>query len=332
MPEQAPSLANVRAIQISEFGGPEVLRVVEVEEPTAPEGHVLVDVEFAGLNYADTHQTENSYLQPQRLPMIPGAEVVGRTEDGRRVVALLAGGGGYAEKAVAHRSVVFDIPDEVDDVTALALVLQGTTAWHLLRTSARLCPRESVVVHAAGGGVGTLAVQLAKRFGAGRVIATASSQEKRDLALQLGADVTVDVSTATSAEQVRDMLVEANGGDGVDVVLEMTGGVVHDGSLAALAPFGRMVVYGMAGREAPQPVRTSDLVTRSASLIGFWLVNAMRLPGGLGQVMEELLALAATGGLRAVNGGRYPLDRAGEAHQALRSRGTVGKLVLDVRS
>jgi NADPH:quinone reductase len=322
----------VRAIQISAFGGPEVLRVTEVDDPTAREGHVVIDVDAAGLNFADTHQTENSYLEPQRLPMVPGGEVVGRTEDGRRVVALLGGGGGYAEKAVAHRSVVFDVPDEVDDVTALALVLQGTTAWHLLRTSARLCPGESVVVHAAAGGVGTLAVQLAKTFGAGRVVATASSPEKRDLALQLGADVAVDVSTATSAEQVRDVLVEANGGEGVDAVLEMTGGVVHDGSLAALAPFGRMVVYGMAGREAPKPVSSSDLMTRSASLIGFWLVNALRLPGGLAPAMEELVALAASGGLRAVDGGRYPLDRAAEAHRALRSRGTVGKLVLDVRS
>jgi NADPH2:quinone reductase len=247
-------------------------------------------------------------------------------------VALLAGGGGYAEKALAHRSVVFDVPDEVDDATALALVLQGTTAWHVLRTSARLTTGESVVVHAAAGGVGTLAVQLARTFGAGRIIATASTPEKRELALELGADVAVDVSTATSAEQVRDVLVEANGGTGVDVVLEMVGGVVHDGSLAALAPFGRMVVYGMAGREAPQPVRSSDLMTRSVSLIGFWLVNALRLPGGLRPAMEELLALAASGRLRAVDGGRYPLDRAPDAHRALRSRGTVGKLVLDVRA
>jgi NADPH2:quinone reductase len=322
----------VRAIQINEFGGPEVLRVAEAEPPSPREGFVLLDVDAAGLNYADTHQTENSYLAPQRLPMVPGGEVVGRTPDGRRVVALLAGGGGYAEQALAHRSVVFDLPESVDDVTALALVLQGTTAWHLLRTSARLCPGESVVVHAAAGGVGSLAVQLARTFGAGRVIATASSSDKRDLAVELGADVAVDVSTATTADEVRDRLVEANGGQGVDVVLEMMGGVVHDGSLAALAPFGRMVVFGNAGRDAPQPVRSSDLMSRSASLVGFWLVDALRLPGGLGPAMEELLSLAGSGALRAVDGGRYPLERAAEAHRALRSRGTVGKLVLDVRA
>jgi NADPH2:quinone reductase len=322
----------VRAIQIREFGGPEVLRVTDVEPPAARDGFVLIDVDVAGLNYADTHQTENSYLSPQRLPMVPGGEVVGRTPDGRRVVALLAGGGGYAEQALAHPSVVFDLPDAVDDTTALALVLQGTTAWHLLRTSAEVAAGESVVVHAAAGGVGSLAVQLARTFGAGRVIATASSAAKRDLALELGADTAVDVSAAATAEEVRDLLVGANDGQGVDVVLEMIGGVVHDGSLAALAPFGRMVVFGNAGRTAPEPVRTADLMTRSTSVIGFWLVNAVQRPGGLRPAMEELLALAESGGLRAVAGGRYPLAHAADAHRALRSRGSVGKLVLDVRA
>jgi NADPH2:quinone reductase len=118
----------MRAIQITEFGGPEVLRLTEVEDPTPTGPLVIVDVTTAGINYADTHQAENSYLAEQQLPLIPGAEVVGTTTDGRRVVALLAGGGGYAERALAHPSATFDLPDAVDDLTALALVLQGTTA------------------------------------------------------------------------------------------------------------------------------------------------------------------------------------------------------------
>src|SRR3954447_6308262 len=210
----------MRAIQITEFGGPEVLEPREVDEPQAPEGGVVLDVSAAGVNWADTHQAENSYLAPAELPLVPGGEVVGTTPDGRRVVALVAGGG-YAEKALAFPAAMWEVPDGVSDAQALGLGLQGTTAWHLLRTSAQLRAGESVVVHAAAGGVGTLAVQLAKRFGAGRVIATASSPEKRELALELGADVAVDVSTATSADDVRDVLVEANGGKGVDVVLEM---------------------------------------------------------------------------------------------------------------
>ena len=130
----------------------------------------------------------------------------------------------------------------MDDVTALALVVQGATAWLLLHHTARVQPGESVVIHAAAGGVGSLAVQLAKALGAGRVIATASTAEKRELALSLGADVAVDVEV----DDVTAALREANGGRRVDVVLDMTGGVVTDGSLAALAPFGRLAFYGMA--------------------------------------------------------------------------------------
>jgi len=320
----------MRAVQITEFGGPDVLRLKELPDPVATGDLVAIDVEFAGVNFADTHQVENTYLAPQQLPMVPGAEVVGRTSDGRRVVALTVSGGGYAEKVLAHPSVVFELPDEVDDVTALALVLQGTTAWHLLRTLAHLQLGESVVVHAAAGGVGSLAVQLARQWGAGRVIATASTSAKRDLARSLGAHVAVDVSSAGTAEQVRDVLVEANQGRPVDVVLEMTGGVVTDGSLAALAPFGRLCLFGMAARTPPAPIGAGALLATSRAVLGFWLVHVLRRPGGVRVAMDELLSLARAGAIRAVDGGHYPLADAAEAHRALRSRGTVGKLVLDV--
>jgi NADPH:quinone reductase len=320
----------MRAIQITDFGGPEVLTLAEVADPPPTEGMTLIQVDTAGINYADTHQAENSYLAPQQLPLIPGAEVVGRDADGRRVVALLAGGGGYAEQALAHPSVTYPLPDAVDDLTALALVLQGTTAWHILRSSGHLRPGESVVVHSGAGGVGSLAVQLARTWGAGRVIATASSAEKRDLTLELGAHAAVDV-TDLDTDGVRAALVEANEGRPVDIVLEMTGGPVFDGSLAALASFGRLVTYGMAGRRRPTAVQPGDLLATSRAVIGFWLVHCLRRPGGLGPAMEELLSLAASGGLRAVDGGHYPLDRARQAHEDLRSRRTAGKLVLDVR-
>jgi NADPH:quinone reductase len=324
----------VRAVQITQFGGPEVLQVVEVEPPTLREGLVLIDVDSAGVNFADTHQTENSYLTPQTLPLVPGAEVVGRVRggalDGRRVAALTPSGGGYAAQVVAHPSTVFPLPDDVSDAAALALILQGTTAWHLLRTCGRLALGESVVVHAAAGGVGTLAVQLARQWGAGRIIATASSPAKRELALSLGADVAVDVATAGTADEVRDVLLDANGGRGVDIVLEMTGGHVADGSLAALAPWGRQVVYGMASRVPATPVAPAALMATTRSVIGFWLVHAVRLPDGLGQAMEELLSLVRAGRLRPVAGRSYPLAEAARAHRDLLSRGTTGKLVLTV--
>jgi len=315
----------VRAIRITQFGGPEVLQLVDDEpDPVPPPGMELLEIAAAGINYADTHQAENTYLAPATLPMIPGAEAVGHLPDGRRVVALLAGGG-YAERAAVAPAVAFDVPDGVTDGAALALVLQGTTAWHLLRTSARITPGESVVVLAAAGGVGTLAIQLARRFGAGRIIAAASTEEKRQLATQLGADVTVD----SRSEDLKGALEEANGGK-VDVVLEMAGGRTTDQSIAALAPFGRCVVYGMASREAPSPIDPGQLLVRSRGVIGFWLAHAMRDPARyLAGPMGELMDLTLAGDLTPVVGGTYPLSEATTAHRDLRERRTVGKLVLD---
>ncbi|MDQ4084772.1 MAG: zinc-binding dehydrogenase [Actinomycetota bacterium] len=314
----------MRAVQITEFGGPEVLTLTDLPDPTPGPGSTLVEVSRAGVNYADTHHVENSYLAPARLPLVPGAEVVGRTPDGRRVVALV-GEGGYAERAVAPESLCFDVPGEVSDASALALVVQGLTAWHLLRTSTRMAKGESVVVHAAAGGVGSLAVQLARAWGAGRVIATASSEEKRQTALELGADVAVDYT----ADDLTARLKEANGGRGVDVVLEMAGGTVFDASFAALGRFGRLVTYGMASRTAPKPVDPGRLMTGSTSVTGFWLIDCLTRTDMLAEPLAELFAMTSAGTLRPLLGGEYPLAEAARAHRDLRSRGTVGKLVLD---
>jgi NADPH:quinone reductase len=314
----------MRAIQITEFGGPEVLTPTDVPEPVPGDGQVRIRVAAAGVNYADTHQAEDSYLAPQELPLIPGAEVAGVTEDGRRVVALVTSGG-YAEVAVAYEPLAFPIPDGVSDGQALSLVLQGTTAWHILRTSARLTEGESVVVHAAAGGVGSVAVQLAKAFGAGRVIASASSGPKRDLALSLGADAAVD-STSTS---LKDDLQEANGGKKVDVVLEMAGGSVFDASLAALAPFGRLVTYGMASRSAPKAIHAGELMSRSRGVIGFWLAHCFTRPHMLAEAMDDLFARVTGGELHPVVGDTYPMSEAHRAHEDIRARRTTGKLVLD---
>lgn len=315
----------MQAIQVTEFGGPEVLVLREVDEPEPMDGFELIEVSSAGVNYADTHQIENSYLAAAQLPLIPGAEVAGTTPDGRRVVALL-NGGGYAQRALAHPVSTFDVPDDVQDGQALALVLQGTTAWHILRTSARMSEGECVVVHAGAGGVGTLAVQLAKRWGAGRVIATASSPAKRDLALELGADVAVDANV----DNMKEALQEANDGAKVDVVLEMTGGPTFDGSLAALAPFGRLVTYGAASRVPAKSIEPGALIGTSRGVIGFWLAHCFTRPGMLSEPMAAMLAMVSAGELRPVVHGTYPLAEARRAHEDLRGRGTTGKLVLDL--
>ena len=318
----------MRAIQVSRFGGPEVLELVELPDPEPSGGLQRLQVESAGVNYADTHQAADDYLARQTLPFVPGAEAVGRLDDGSRVVALLSGGG-YAEQALAHPATTFALPDAVDDATALAFVLQGTTAWHLLRTCAHIAAGESVLVVSAAGGVGSLAVQLAKEMGASRVIATASSQDKCDLASELGADATIQAGEGVVAKDLTDAIREANEGKPVDIVLEMTGGPVFDASLSALAPFGRLVTYGMASRTPPSPIDVGRLMAATRAVIGFWLMQALRLPGGLRPAMDELLELHAAGRLRAMHGGTYPLADARRAHEDLASRRTHGKLTLD---
>ena len=314
----------MRAIQITEFGGPEVLTVSDVAEPVAGPGQVLITVDRAGINYADTHQVENSYLSKTELPLIPGGEVVGHTADGRRVVALV-GSGGYAEKAVAHAPYTFDVPEGVSDGDALALVLQGTTAWHLLKTSTHLQPGESVLVHAGAGGVGSLAVQLAKLWGAGRVIATASSEEKRKQVLELGADAAID----GTPEGLKDRILEANGGKPVDIVLEMVGGQTFDESFDALGRFGRLVTFGAASRQQAAPIEPGRLMKGSKTIAGFWLADCFANPALLGEPLTELFDLTSSGKLHPIVGGEYALSDIATAHQDMRARRTVGKLVLD---
>jgi NADPH2:quinone reductase len=314
----------MRAIQMSEYGGPEVLELVELPVPEPGDGEVLIRVTRAGLNFSDTHRRTNSYLAKDDLPLVPGSEVAGvRADTGARVVAL-SGDGGYAEYATAPAALTFPIPDGVDDATALALVLQGLTAWHLYRTCGRVAAGESVVVHSAAGGVGSLAVQLGRPMGAGRVIATASTQDKRDLARELGADVAID----GSAEGLKERLVAANLGAPVDVVFELAGGAVFDASLAALAPFGRLVTYGIASGEN-NTVRSGDLMRRSRAVVGFWLMHCIGRPTMIDEALADLFGRVDRGELRVVTGPAYPLEQAAQAQSDLAGRRTTGKVTLD---
>ena len=313
----------MRAVQIDEFGGPEVMQVVDLPKPEPQEGQVLIEVSRAGMNFADTHQRENSYLARYEVPLVLGGEVAGRTEDGTRVVALLASGG-YAEYALAPKEMVYEIPAELEDGAALALLIQGLTAWHLFRTSARLAQGESAVVVSGAGGVGSLALQLAKPFGAGRVIATASTEEKRALTLELGADAAVD----PAAEDLKAALIEANEGRLVDVVLEMSGGRVFDGCAEALAPFGRIVAYGIASREQ-NSVETGRLMRKSRSVIGFWLMHCLGRRDMMEEPLADLFERAARGELVPKIGETYPLSDVRRAHEDMQGRRTSGKLLLD---
>jgi NADPH:quinone reductase len=313
----------MRAVQIDEFGGPEVLGVKDVPTPEPADGELLIKVERAGMNFADTHQRENSYLAKYELPLVLGGEVAGTTEDGRRVVALVPSGG-YAEYAVAPEATTFPLPDGVEPDAALALLIQGLTAWHLYRTQARVAQGESVVVISGAGGVGNLAVQLGKPMGAGRVIATASSEEKRELTLELGADAAVD----PNSDDLTAALIEANGGERADAVFEMAGGRIFDQSIEALAPFGRIVTYGIASGE-PNQVETGRLMRKSRSVIGFWLMHCLGRPDMMEEPLADLFDRVARGELRPQMGATYPLSDVKQAHEDLQGRRTSGKLLLD---
>jgi NADPH:quinone reductase len=312
----------MQAIQIDEFGGPDVLRRVELPDPEPSDGETLVEVARSGINFADTHATRNDYLAEQALPLVPGAEVSGRTPDGRRVAAILASGG-YAEKVVVPESFLAPVPDEVDDDQAAALLLQGLTAMALVRRCARLEPGETVVVEAAAGGTGSLSVQIAKRAGA-RVIGLASSEEKRQLVERLGADATVDSRSA----DLKEAILAANGGERVDAVLHMSGGDAFDAELSALAPLGRMVVFGIASREQRE-VSTAALLRGSKSVVGFWLVHLLMRREIVAPMIGELFAMVGRGELEVTVGEVYPMSEAARAHEDLIARRTTGKLLLD---
>jgi NADPH:quinone reductase len=313
----------MKAIQITEFGGPDVMKLVDCEDPIIGDGQELIDVTAIGINYADTHQTENSYLSPQKLPLIPGIEVVGTTATGVRVLAPIDGGG-YSQKAVTHSAALIPIPDSVTDQQALAMLVQGSTAWHILKTVGHLKAGESVVVHAAAGGVGSVAIQLAKMWGA-KVIAVASTEKKRSLAKSLGADEVVD----STIENLGDAIKAANGGKRVNIVLEMVGGKTFDQSLEILAPFGRLVTYGMASRTAPSLIQPASLMGGSKTISGFWLSHCFGKKELMNDVIAQLFKLIEEGKLKPVIGEVFPLSQATLAHKSMLARETMGKITLN---
>ncbi len=320
----------MRAVQISEFGGPEVLELVELPDPEPAAGEVLVEIARAGINFADTHKRDNVYLRRSsaaELPLIPGNEISGRVAgDGRRVAAILpSGAGGYAERVAVPAEALVPVSDEVSDDQAAAILIAGLTAWGLLRISARLQPGETVVVEGAAGGTGSLCVQLAKRAGA-RVIALASSAAKRELAERLGADASAD--SRAEPEAMSAALLEANGGEPVDVILQMSGGEAFDAQLEVLAPFGRIVAFGIASGQ-PNELRTSRLMRSSRTVAGFWIPHLLARPELLAEGVSELLGAVACGELEVVIGGVHPMSDVARLQIEMAERRTHGKLLLD---
>src|SRR5437870_6036949 len=219
--------------------------------------------------------------------------------------------------------MVIPIPPGLDFIHAAAFPLQGITAYQLLHETARVQPGESVLVHAAAGGVGTLAIQLAKLMGAGTVIGTASNADKLDLIRRLGADVAINYNEQDWAEQVKN----ATGSKGADIILEMVGGTIAEQSLQCLAPFGRMVVYGAASNQIAQ-FSGIQLMYKNQAIIGYWLASQLSRPERIAQAIMNLLQYLSKGELEIIVGQTFPLAQAAEAHRAIAERKTTGKVVL----
>ena len=326
----------MKAIRIHETGGPEVLQTEEVDTPSPGPGEVLIEVEIAGVNYADTGMRRGMFHGPggADLPMIPGFEVAGTVAalgegvdgpaEGTRVVAVL-GSGGYAGYAVAGADSIVELPDGVELAAATgALLVQGITAYGVLHDAGRVVPGDSVLVQAAAGGVGSLAVQLAKLAGAETVVGTAGSQEKREYALSLGADHAVDYHQ----EDWPDQVLEATGGRGADVILESVGGQSGARAYDCLAPLGRLVTFGAASGEGLQPPDMWQLNLKGQSVSGFggpWI-----RPGRAAAARKEISTYLQNGELQVPVGQTFPLDAAAEAHRAIEGRATIGKVLLEV--
>ena len=325
----------MKAIQICRYGGPEVLEYIDVEKPKPADHEVLISVHTAGVNYADTARRKGHYVVPTPLPFILGAEVAGivteigdkvtRIQPGARVVSLIESGG-YADYVLAHEETVIELPNTTDFYQAAALPLQGLSAYHILKTMGRIEPGETVLIHAAAGGLGTIAIQLAKLFGAGKVIATASSPEKLQLAESMGADVLIDYTKDEWEKKV----LEATNGQGVDLGLEMAGGDTFNHTLKCLAPMGRIVVYGNASG-VPYQIDPTKLMRRNQSVIGFFLPQIMKNQELVKSSMNELYTYTAAGKLKLTIGGIYSLDQAAKVHEELQSRKTKGKLIIEVK-
>jgi NADPH:quinone reductase len=327
----------MKAIRVHSVGGAEALHLDEVPMPRIEATRLLVRVGASGLNFADTAIRRGRYVMQPALPYIPGFEVAGTVVErgdgvdearfpiGGRVAALTMTGGGYAEIASVRAAHAFPLPEALSFDEGAAFPLQGLTALHALTTSGRLVPGETVAIQAAAGGVGTLAIQLARQLGAGRTIALAGGPDKLRLTQELGADQAVNYLRENFPARVN----EISAGRGADLILESLGGQTLERSFECLAVLGRVVTYGNASGTQPDlSTLWPRLRARSQSLIGFHLSAVLDRPAVFRQTMETLLGYLAAGQLRVVIGGRYPLAEAGAAQLALEGRRSVGKLIL----
>jgi len=302
----------LRAAVINAVDGP--FELVDLPDPAADDGKVLVRVRAAGINFADVLVRRGRYPQMPELPAVLGSEIAGELEDGTRVMAITSGAGGYAELAAVDRAQVVPLPDHASFAEGASFLLTFLTAYIPLTRQVRLRGGSTVLVYAAAGGVGTATIQVARALGA-RVVAAVGSPEKTGVCRDLGAD----------EAYVYDELPEDLR---VDVVVDPVGGELFAGSFARLKPLGAVVAIGSAAG-AWGEIEPARLVGRNVGLHGFYLGRLLRLePEVVGTAVGELLGLWQTGALRPLVGAELPLDQVEQAHELVESRRSVGKVVL----
>jgi NADPH:quinone reductase len=333
----------MNAIQYNRFGGPEVLEYVDVPVPSPGAGEVLIETTAVGVNFPDIRERLGIYNQKETrvggvtLPQIGGVQVVGKVVDtgsgvsadlrGRRVMAIMIKGA-YAQFAVAQEIMTVTLADDADDVVMASLPMQGTTAYLSLKELARIQPGDSVLVQGAAGGVGSLAVQIAKALGAGFVVGTASSEERRAFVRDLGADLAIPYDTSEWPQEV----LRHTDGQGVDIILESIGGNVFEQNFECLAHFGRYVIFGST-RGPGEPLAPRRLMTKAQSLIGIYVaVFYHHRPQMIGESLRFLANGVQSGTIKASVATMLPLSRTAEAHRMLEGHRAQGVIVLDPRS
>jgi NADPH2:quinone reductase len=329
----------MRVVQAQEPGPPEVLEVVEVPTPEPGPGQVAVDVAVAGIAFIESLVRSGKFSRPSdTFPLVLGNGVggtiaaVGEGVDadgglvGRRVVTTTGGCGGYAERVVVGADEPHEVPDELDLPTAVALLNDGRTAVGLAQ-AADIRPGDRVLVTAAGGGLGSLLIQLARHAGAGTIVALAGGEPKLSRARELGADITADYRQSGWSVDVGASLVELAGSDGVDVVFDGVGGEVTAEIRGLVADGARYVVHGMASGAFPS--LDPDMVAeRKLQVVG--LQDILPTPADARAAVDTALAAAAEGWLVPTIGQTFPLDQAAAAHAAIDARATLGKTLLIV--